>query len=116
MHNKINALPITLDRKATVYEGVGDNNTDCFDLEYGDKVILTSDGSNVEYWNGIYIDDRHRPLSELQIELSITPENFMKFSHGEDTFVDLILIDSNKLSVVITTQFDTIYDEVHTIR
>lgn len=112
----INLLPITLDCKATVYEGVGDSGTDCFDLEYGDKVILTSDGSNVEYWNGFFIDSRRLPLSELQIELSITPEDFMEFTHGEDTFVDLILIDANKLSVVITTQFDTIYDEVHTIR
>lgn len=116
MQNKITSLPIILDRMATVYEGVGDCDTTCFDLEYGDKVILTSDGSNVEYWNGIFIDVRIPPLSELQIELNITPEDFMKFTQGEDTFVNAILIGANKLSVIITTQYDTIYNEVHTIR
>ena len=116
MQTKIDTLPIILDRKATIYEGVGDGDTTTFDLEFGDKVFLTSDGTNVEYWNGIFIDNRRRPFSELQIELTITPEEFMERTQGDDTFVNLVLYDANHINVHITTQHDVIYDEVHTIR
>ena len=116
MQTKINALPITLDRKATLYNGAGNGDNSCFDLEFGDSVVLTSDGTNVEYWNGVFWDERRLPFSELQIELSISAEEFMEWTQGEDTFVDLILLDSNKVGVFITTQHDVIYDEVHTIR
>lgn len=116
MRTKISNLPITLNRKATMYEGVGDGDTTCFDLEYGDNVILTCDGSNVEYWNGVFTDSRMPPFSELQIELSMTPEEFIEWTFGDDTYVDLILIDNTHVGVFITTKHDVIYDEVHSIR
>ena len=116
MQTKINALPIVLDRKATIYEGYGDGDTSYFDLEFNDKVILTSDGTNVEYWNGVFIDERHIPFSELQIELDITPEEFAEWTQGEDTFVDLVFTDAGHIGVFITTHHTVIYDEVHTIR
>lgn len=107
--NKINALPIILDRKATIYEG---------DDEYfcdNDEVILCSDGTNVEYWFPPFFNDHRRPYNNIQISLNITADEFMELTQGVDTYVDLILIAPNKVSVFITTQHDAIYDEVHTI-
>lgn len=115
MRNKISNLPIILDRKASVYEGVGDGDTDCFDLEWGDNVILTSDGSSVEYWNGICIDCRRPPLSTIQIELNISTAEFKERTLGEDTYVELILVGGNKVIISITTAHDVIYYGVHTI-
>ena len=117
MHNKINALPITLDRKATFYEGVGDGEVDLFHTyDLDGKVTLCSDGTNVEYWFTFFIDERRLPYSELQIDLDITTGEFMEYTQGEDTYVDLVLVAPNKVGVFITTQHDVIYDEVHTIR
>lgn len=117
MCNKINALPITLDRKATIYEGVGDGDNDNFyNFDSDGNVILCSDGTNVEYWLSFFYDSRRRPFSNLQIELNLTVAEFMEWTQGEDTYVDLVLISPNKVGVFITTQHDVIYDEVHTIR
>ena len=117
MHTKINSLPIVLDRKATIYEGVGDGDTDIFyDIDSDENVILTSDGTNVEYWLSPIFDDRRRPFSELQITLNISIKEFMELTQGEDTYVDLILVSGDKIGVVITTQNDVIYDEVHSLR
>lgn len=114
MCNKINALPITLDRKATIYTGADDDLNHFYDSD--DNVILCSDGTNVEYWLSFIFDDRRHPFSNLQIELNLTVAEFMEWTQGEDTYVDLVLIAPNKVGVFITTQHDTIYDEVHTIR
>lgn len=117
MQTKINSLPIVLDRKATIYEGVGDGDTDIFhNIDSDDNVILTSDGTSVEYWFPPFFDDRRRPFSEIQVVLNISIKEFMEWTQGEDTFVDLILIDGDKIGVFITTQSDVIYDEVHTVR
>lgn len=117
MHNKINALPITLDRKATIYEGVGDGDITTFhNFDSDDNVILCSDGTNVEYWLSFIFDDRRHPFSNLQIELNLTVAEFMEWTQGEDTYVDLVLISPNKVGVFITTQHDVIYDEEHDIR
>lgn len=117
MHTKIDALPITLDRKATIYTGVGDDpHNHFYDCDSVDNVILCSDGTNVEYWLSFIFDDRRLPFSNLQIELSLTVAEFMELTRGEDTYVDLVLISPNKVGVFITTQHDIIYDEVHTIR
>lgn len=115
MHNKISSLPITLDRKATIYSGA-DGADIFYDFDSDDNVILCSNGTNVEYCLTFFIDERRLPFSEIQIELNITAREFWEYTQGEDTFVDLILIDSNKVGVFITTQRDVIYDEVHTIR
>ena len=115
MRNKINSLPIILDRKASIYEGVGDHPYTFVDEDSEDKVILCSDGTNVEYWLSFIFDERCRPFNELQIELDITIKEFMEFTQGEDTYVDLVLIGGNKVGVFITTQHEVIYDEVHTI-
>ena len=117
MHNKINALPIILDRKATIYEGVGDGDTDIFiDFDSDDPVTLTSDGSNVEYCLSPFFDERRLPFTELQIDLDISIREFLEYTDDEDTFVNLVLISPNKVGVSITTQYDVIYDEVHTVR
>ena len=117
MHNKINALPITLDRKATIYEGVGDGDIDIFhDFDSDDNIILCSDGTNVEYWLTFFVDDRRRPFSNLQIELNLSAAEFMEWTQGEDTYVDLVLIAPNKVGVFITTQHVVVYNEEHTIR
>lgn len=112
MHNKINALPITIDRKATFYKGVGDGD-DIFDFESDDNVILCSDGTNVEYWLSPFFDERRLPYSQLQITLDITASEFWEYTRGEGTYVDLVLVAPNKVGVFITTQHDIIYDEVH---
>lgn len=116
MHNKINALPITLDRKATIYEGVDGDSAIFHNFDSDDNVILCSDGTNVEYLLTFIFDDRRHPFSNLQIELNLTAAEFMEWTQGEDTYVDLVLISPNKVGVFITTQHDVIYDEVHTIR
>ena len=116
MHNKISALPITLDRKATVYEGVGDEDTYMFIDDLGNNVTLCSDGTNVEYWLSFLFDSRRPPLPNLQIDLDITVEEFLECTQGQDTYVDLILVDANKVAVHISTQLDEIYNKVHTVR
>lgn len=115
MHNKINSLPIVIDRKATIYNGV-DNSLDDIDFNPDSKVILCSDGTNVEYWLSFIFDDRRHPYSELQIELDITVDMFLEYTNGDDTYVNLVLDSANKVGVFITTQHDVIYNEVHTIR
>lgn len=114
MRDKINNLPIVLDRKATIYKGV-DGRDDYFIDDSDGNVILCSDGTNVEYWLSFIFDDRRRPLATIQIELNISIEEFLEYTRGDDTYVDLILISPNKVGVFITTQHDVIYDEVHTI-
>lgn len=116
MNNKINSLPIVIDRKASFYEGVGDDPTIFHNFDSDEKVTLCSDGTNVEYWTSPIFDDRRRPFSEIQIELNISAEEFMEWTQGEDTYVDLVLISPNKVGVFITTQHDVIYDEVHEVR
>ena len=117
MRNKINALPIILDRKVTIYTGCGDDPLFHFyDCDSDDNVVLCSDGTNVEYWLSFIFDERRSPLSNLQIELNPTVAEFMEWTQGEDTYVDLVLISPNKVNVFITTQSDVIYNEVHTIR
>lgn len=116
MRTKITSLPILLDRKASIYTGVGDGDTDIF---FGcipdDNVLLTSDGSNVEFSNSTFVDFRRLPFTELQITLDITVEEFMELTQGEDTFVDIILTN-DKIRVTITTHHTVIYDKEHTIR
>lgn len=117
MIDKINALPITLDRKATIYTGTGDDPLNYFyDYDSDDNVILCSDGTNVEYWFSPFFDVRRHPFNNLQIELNLSVAEFMEWTQGEDTYVDLVLISPNKVGVFITTQHDVVYDEVHTIR
>lgn len=116
MHNKINSLPIVLDRKATIYDGAGDSPSLFHDFDSDDNVTLCSDGTNVEYRLSFLFDDRRPPFSELQIELEITARELWEYTQGEDTYVDLVLVGPNKVGVFITTQHDVIYDEVHTIR
>ena len=109
-------LVITLDRKATIYTGSGDPHNLFRYVDSNNNVILCSDGTNVEYCLNFLFDDRRPPFSELQIELNITGEEFLEKTQGEDTYVDLVLISSNKVGVFITTKHYAIYDEVHTIR
>lgn len=117
MRNKIISLPIVLDRKATVYEGSDEKDSFLFqpDPDDNSSVILTSDGTNVEYWLSPFFDVHRPPLSEIQIELNITVREFWEYTQGEDTYVDLVLIDAGKVGVFITTEHDVIYDEVHMV-
>ena len=113
MYNTIFALPITLNRKPTIYTGA-DGDGDIF---FNDgNVILCSDGTNVELWDGIFFDTRRLPFSNLMIELDLTVTEFMELTEGENAYVDLVLFSPNMVSVFITTQHDVIYDEVHTLR
>lgn len=117
MRDKINDLPIILGRKATFYEGVGDDECDVFhNFNLDDKVTLCSDGTHVEYQLSFLYDERRPPYSQLRTELDITIGEFMEYTQGEDTYVNIILVAPNKISISITTQHDVIYDEVHTIR
>lgn len=112
---KITHLPIVLDRKATIYGGVDDGDTDIHHLFDDDNVILCSDGTNVEFCISPFFDDRRRPYSEIRIELNTTVKEFMEWTQGEDAYVDLFLIDANEIGIFITTQHKPIY-EVHSIR
>lgn len=112
---KVNALPIILDRKATFYEGDGTDPEIFHSLDGDDKVILTSDGTKVEYWTSCFIDFKCPPLDAIQITLDITAKELDEWTHGEDTYVDLVLVAPNKIGVFITTLHDVIYDEVHTL-
>lgn len=108
-------LPIVIDRKASIYQSVGINGTDLLIPDYDANVILTSNGTVVEYWFSPATDPINA-LNELQIELNISVREFLEWTQGEDTYVDIILINPNKVGVFITTQHDVIYDEVHMIR
>ena len=107
MSTAINALPILLDRKATFY--LSDLNA----FEDDCNIILATDGTNVEYITGHFYDFNRPPLNALQIELNMSVNEFMEWTQGEDTYVDLVLLRGGKIGVYITTQHDVIYDEQH---
>lgn len=109
MHTRINALPIVIDRKATIY-GEG---TDWYIANPDNKVILTTDGTNVEYLTSSIIDFTNPPLNALQITLDMTVGEFEEWTQGQDTHVDITLLKGGKVGVYITTELDAIYDEVH---
>ena len=109
MTTLINALPIALDRKATIY-GEG---TDWYTPVPDHKVILTTDGSNVEYLTSCIVDFSNPPFNALQITLDMTVAEFEEWTHGQDTYVDIVLLKGGKVGVFITTVSDVIYDEQH---
>lgn len=114
MNTVINALPIVLDRKATIYSGL--NGTDLLiDPDSDENVTLTTDGTNVEFLLTSWIDLRNRPYDALQVELNISIREFVELTQDQDTYVDLVLVKGGKLGVYITTQCNIIYDEVHTL-
>lgn len=77
------------------------------------NVILTTDGSNVEFWDGFIVDERRPPLDSLRIDLRITFEELFMMARTPRMFVDLIMVGGNKIRVTITTQHDTVYDRIH---
>ena len=81
------------------------------DLEQ--NVILTTDGSNVEFWDGIIVDERHPPLDSLRIVLHITFKELFMMVQTPQMFVDLIMVGGNKIRVTITTPHFTVYDRIH---
>ena len=112
MTTLINALPIVIDRKATIY-GEG---SDWYMADPDQKVILTSDGTNVEYWLSFILDSINPPLNALQVTLNMTVAEFEEWTQGQDTFVDIVLLKGGEIGVFITTEHDVIYDEVHSTR
>lgn len=109
MHTRINALPIAIDRKATIY-GEG---SDYYAVIPDENVILTTDGTNVEFWLSFIVDFTNPPLDALQIPLNMSNAEFVESTQGQDTFVDIILLKGGEVSVYIATEHETIYDEVH---
>lgn len=77
------------------------------------NVILTTDGSNVEFWDGFIVDERRPPLDSLRIELRITFKELFMMARTPRMFVDLIMVGGNKIRVTITTPHDTVYDRIH---
>lgn len=77
------------------------------------NVILTTDGSNVEFWDGFIVDERHPPLDSLRIDLRITFKELFMMARTPRMFVDLIMVGGNKIRVTITTPHDTVYDRIH---
>ena len=77
------------------------------------NVILTTDGSNVEFWDGLIVDERRPPLDSLRIVLHITFEELFKMARTPRMFVDLIMVGGNKIRVTITTPHNTVYDQIH---
>lgn len=77
------------------------------------NVILTTDGSNVEFWDGFIVDERRPPLDSLRIDLRITFKELFKMARTPRMFVDLIMVGGNKIRVTITTPHDTVYDRIH---
>ena len=139
MNNKINALPITLDREVKFYitetcnliphprvtihpshvnllNGVYGSLALTSQVTYPDlerNVILTTDATNVDFWDGSIVDKRRPPLDTLRIDLHITFKELFKMSRTPQMFVDLIMVGGNKIRVTITTSHDTIYDRIH---
>ena len=109
MQTLINALPIVIDRKATIY---GEGSDWCI-ADPDQKVILTTDGTNVEYWLSFIADFINPPLNALQVTLNMTVAEFEEWTQGLDTYVDIVLLKDGKISVFITTEHDVIYDEKH---
>lgn len=144
MRNKVNALPITLDREVKFYvveecnplsylhynamrhntqlsQGMNafygslDLSINSSKISFPDleqNVILTTDGSNVEFWDGFIFDERRPPLDALRIDLHITFDELFKMALTTEMFVDLIMVSGNKVRVTITTKHDTIYNQV----
>lgn len=79
------------------------------------NVILTTDGSNVEFWDGIIVDERRPPLDSLRIDLRITFKELFKMARSPRMFVDLIMVGGNKIRVTITTPHVTVYDRIHEV-
>lgn len=77
------------------------------------NVILTTDGSNVEFWDGFIVDERRPPLDSLRIDLRITFKELFKMARTPRMFVDLIMVGGNKIRVTITTPHATVYDRIH---
>jgi len=77
------------------------------------NVILTTDGSNVEFWDGFIVDERRPPLDSLRIDLHITFKELFMTARTPRMFVDLIMVGCNKIRVIITTPHDTVYDRIH---
>lgn len=77
------------------------------------NVILATDGSNVEFWDGFIVDERRPPLDSLRIDLHITFEELFKMARTPQMYVDLIMVGGNKFRVTITTPHDTVYDRIH---
>lgn len=77
------------------------------------NVILTTDGSNVEFWDGFIVDERRPPLDSLRIDLRITFKELFMMARTPRMFVDLIMVGGNKFRVTITTPHDTVYDRIH---
>ena len=139
MNNKINALPITLDREVKFYitetcnliptprVTIHPSSVNLLNASYGTlaltsqvtypdlerNVILTTDGSNVEFWDGFIVDERRPPLDSLRIVLRITFKELFMMARTPRMFVDLIMVGGNKIRVTITTPHDTIYDRIH---
>ena len=135
MNNKINALPITLDREVKFYitetckliPTIHPSHDNLLNASYGTltlssqvtypdlerNVILTTDGSNVEFWDGFIVDERRPPLDSLRIDLRITFKELFTMAQSPRMFVDLIMVGGNKIRVTITTSHDTIYDQIH---
>ena len=142
MNNKIVSLPITIDREVKFYITEShpspiftSRNAVCpsshlggfLNGTYGSlaltsqvtspdlerNVILTTDGSNVEFWDGFIVDERRPPLDSLRIVLSITFKELLKMARTPRMFVDLIMVGGNKIRVTITTPHVTVYDRIH---
>lgn len=77
------------------------------------NVILTTDGSNVEFWDGFIVDKRRPPLDSLRIDLRITFKELFMMARTPRMFVDLIMVGGNKIRVSITTPHETVYDRIH---
>ena len=143
MNNKIATLPITIDREVKFYitethpsliftprsavcpfsniSHLGgflneDYGTLTSQVTYPDlerNVILTTDGSNVEFWDGFIVDERRPPLDSLRIDLRITFKELFMMARTPRMFVDLIMVGGNKIRVTITTPHVTVYDRIH---
>lgn len=77
------------------------------------NIILTTDGSNVEFWDGFTVDERRPPLDSLRIDLHITFKELFKMAQTPRMFVDLIMVGGNRIRVTITTPHATVYDRNH---
>ena len=139
MSNKINALPITLDREVKFYitetcnliprVTIHPSLDNLLNASYGTlaftslitypvlerNVILTTDGSNVEFWDGFIVDERRPPLDSLRIDLHITFKELFMMARTPRMFVDLIMVGGNKIRVTITTPHDTVYNRIHCV-
>lgn len=116
MNNKIVTLPIAIDREVKFY--ITETHHSPISISHPDlerNVILTTDGSNVEFWDGFIVDERRPPLDSLRIELHITFQELFKMARTPRMFVDLIMVGGNKIRVTITTPHDIVYDRIHEV-